>query len=54
MAVVGAGQKRSATVEALEDAETFCVIDGEFRRLRSEHPGVDQLLIDFLATRCGC
>ncbi len=49
MAIVGAGAKRSATVEALEEAETFCVVEGEFRRLRREHPGVDQLLIDFLA-----
>lgn len=46
---VASGQKRSATIEALEDAETFCVIDGEFRRLREEHAGVDQLVIDFLA-----
>jgi len=49
MAIVGAGAKRSATVEALEEAETFSVVEGEFRRLRREHPGVDQLLIDFLA-----
>jgi CRP-like cAMP-binding protein len=49
MAIVGEGTKRAATVEALEDAETFCVVDGEFRRLRREHPGVDQLVIEFLA-----
>lgn len=49
MAVVGPGHKRSATIEALEDSETFCVVESEFRRLRKEHPGVDQLLIDFLA-----
>ena len=49
MAIVGAGEKRSATVEAPEEAETFCVVEGEFRRLRREHPGIDQLLIDFLA-----
>lgn len=49
MAIAGAGAKRSATVEALEDAETFCVGQSEFRRLRREHPGIDQLLIDFLA-----
>jgi CRP-like cAMP-binding protein len=50
MAIAGEGAKRSATVEALEEAETFCVIEGEFRRLRSRHPGVNQLLIDFLAS----
>ena len=49
MAIVGEGAKRSATIEALEEAETFCVIESEFRRLRSDHPGVDQLLIEFLA-----
>jgi CRP-like cAMP-binding protein len=49
MAIVGEGAKRSATVEALEEAETFCVVERDFRRLRREHPGVDQLLIDFLA-----
>lgn len=50
MAIVGEGAKRSATVEALEEAETFCVAEGEFHRLRREHPGVDQLVIDFLAS----
>ena len=49
MAIVGAGAKRSATVEALEETETFCVLESEFTRLRKQHPGVDQLLIDFLA-----
>ena len=49
MAIAGEGAKRSATIEALEEAETFCLLESEFRRLRREHPGVDQLLIDFLA-----
>jgi len=49
MAIVGRGAKRSATIEALEEAETFCVGDAEFQRLRREHPAVDQLLIEFLA-----
>jgi CRP/FNR family cyclic AMP-dependent transcriptional regulator len=49
MAIAGPGRKRSATVEPLEDAETFCVTENEFRRLRKQHTGVDQLLIDFLA-----
>ena len=50
MAIVGEGAKRSATIEALEQAETFCVLDAEFRRLRRAHPGVDQLVMDFLAS----
>ncbi len=49
MAIVGAGAKRSATIEALEDGETFCVLETEFRRLRREHPGIDHLVIEFLA-----
>lgn len=49
MAITGVAAKRSATVEALEAAETFCVIESEFRRLRRAHAGVDQLLIDLLA-----
>jgi len=48
MAVVSSGAERSATVEALEEAETFCVLDAEFRRLQKEHEGVDQLVIEFL------
>lgn len=49
MAIVGEGAKRSATVEALGESETFCVIENEFRRVRREHPEVNQLLIEFLA-----
>ena len=49
MAIVGAGAKRSATVEALEETETFCVLESEFRRLRRENAQIDGLLIDFLA-----
>src|SRR5262249_36917200 len=37
MALVGQKARRSATVEALEEAETFCVYEGEFARLRLEH-----------------
>jgi len=47
MALVG-GSGRSATVEALEASETFCVFESEFHRLRREHPEVDRLLIGFL------
>lgn len=49
MALVGQGARRSATVEALEEAETFCVYEGEFARLRRQHPQVNELLIGFLA-----
>ena len=49
MALVGQGARRSATVDALEEAETFCVYEGEFARLRQEHPQVSELVIGFLA-----
>ena len=49
MALVAEGRKRSATVEALEEAETFAVYVADFRRLRREHPSVNQVLIGFLA-----
>jgi len=48
MALLGQAARRSATVEALEEAETFCVYEGEFQRLRREHPDVDELVITFL------
>ena len=49
MALVGPGARRSATVEALEEAETFCVYEGDFARLRREQPQVNELLIGFLS-----
>jgi CRP/FNR family cyclic AMP-dependent transcriptional regulator len=48
MALVAEG-RRSATVEALEEAETFAIYVKEFERLRKEHPSVNQVLIGFLA-----
>jgi CRP-like cAMP-binding protein len=50
MALVDESARRAATVAALEDAETFAVYQAEFRRLRSRHPQVDQLVIGFLTT----
>jgi CRP-like cAMP-binding protein len=49
MALVVDGGKRSATVAALEEAETFAVYVADFHRLRDEHPSVNQVLIGFLA-----
>lgn len=48
MALVGAEARRSATVEALERAETFQVFKADFDRLRREHPSVDEVLTAFL------
>jgi CRP-like cAMP-binding protein len=48
MALLDADWRRTATVEALEEAETFCVYHAEFTRLRRRHPGIDELLMRFL------
>ena len=50
MALVADDARRSATVAALEEAETYAVYQAEFHRLREEHPQVNQVLIAFLAT----
>lgn len=42
---------RSATVSALEPAETRSVLRDEFARLRREHPSVDAVLAVILAER---
>jgi CRP-like cAMP-binding protein len=41
---------RSATVAALEPAETFSIRQAEFDELRREHPGVNRILVSLLAT----
>ena len=49
MALVGERAPRSATVEALETAETFCIYEEDFRRLREQHPRVTEALLALLA-----
>jgi CRP/FNR family transcriptional regulator, cyclic AMP receptor protein len=50
MALVGrGGGVRSATVVALEPAETFAVYRDDFHRLRDEHPAINEMLLEFLA-----
>ena len=48
MALFSDEDRRSATVEALEDAETFAVYEGDFTKLCREHPEVSELLIRLL------
>jgi len=48
MALVSETARRTATVAALEEAETFAVYRREFERLRRSNPAVDQLLFRFL------
>ncbi len=49
MALVAEGSRRSATLAALEEAETFALYRTDFERLRKEHRSVNQVLIGFLA-----
>ncbi len=49
VALIAPEPRRSATVQALEEAETFAVYRTEFERLRREHPSVDDVLFAFLA-----
>lgn len=42
---------RSATVVALEPAETYSIGSSDVQRLRREHPGVNEILIGLLAER---
>lgn len=49
MTLVEPDTRRSATVSALEDAETFAVRKPEFDLLRQRYPSIDRVLIAFLA-----
>jgi CRP/FNR family cyclic AMP-dependent transcriptional regulator len=49
MALVDPETRRSATVQALEPAETQAIYYGELERLRAKHPQISQVLIAFLA-----
>jgi CRP/FNR family transcriptional regulator, cyclic AMP receptor protein len=47
MALVAAEPRRSATVTALEESETFSVFKDDFARLRKKHPAIDEALFRF-------
>lgn len=48
MALIAPEPRRSATVTALEDAETYAIYRAEFDRLRAAHESVDEFLMRFL------
>jgi len=48
MALVGDSPRRTATVVALEEAETYAVYKDDFHRLRAEHSSIDEVLFAFL------
>jgi CRP-like cAMP-binding protein len=49
MALVSPGAVRSATVVAIEEAETFAVYRDDFDHLRKRHPSVNEAVVAFLA-----
>lgn len=51
LALVSEGSRRSATVSALEPAETRSVHAPDFARLVAEHPGVHVVLTSLIAER---
>ncbi len=48
MALVGESARRSATVEALEEAETYSVHELDFARIRLKFPEVNNVVIRYL------
>lgn len=48
VALLGPEQRRTATIEALEAAETRSIFRDDFQRLRADHPGVSEVLIAIL------
>ena len=51
LALIAPPSNRSATVVALEAAETRSVFREDFEALRKRHPGVDRVLVSLLADR---
>jgi CRP/FNR family transcriptional regulator, cyclic AMP receptor protein len=49
LALLLPGERRSATVSALEDGETRSVFRDDFARLQQSHPGVKDVLLRLLA-----
>jgi len=54
MALVSDDARRSATVAALEEAETFAIYQSDFARLRRQYPGVNEVVIDVPGERVAC
>lgn len=50
MALIAEAPRRSATVAALEESETYAVYRNEFDQLRERYPRIDQMLFRFLTS----
>jgi CRP-like cAMP-binding protein len=53
LALLVPGGRRTATVEALEQAETLCIHEIDFTRVRREHPEVTEALLRTIAGEVG-
>jgi CRP-like cAMP-binding protein len=53
MALVADTPRRTATVVALERAETLAVYRDDFDRLRRKHPAIDAVMLAFLVSELG-
>jgi len=53
LALLVPGGRRTATVEALEEAETLCIHEIDFTRVRREHPEVTEALLRTIAGEVG-
>jgi CRP-like cAMP-binding protein len=51
LALLSRDHRRTATVVALEDTETLVLRREQFERVRSQHPGIDRMLVEILASR---
>ena len=51
MALLDLEQRRSTTVAAVEPGETYAVHRDDFTRLRTDYPGVNEVLVRLLAAR---
>ncbi len=51
LALLGPAAQRTATVQAIEPAQTLVLQRADFERLRRSYPSVDRLLVEYLAAQ---
>lgn len=51
LSLLGVAALRTATVQAIEPVQTLVLQRADFERLRRHHPGVDRLLVEYLAAQ---
>src|SRR5580692_1769000 len=51
LSLLGPAAQRTATVQAIEPAQTLVLQRADFERLRRSYPSVDRLMVDYLAAQ---